>query len=142
MADEVSRQDYNSQRTLIGLDSNDEIKNVRTDTSGNLIISSTSGPNTTPTAGGNGTKEIATAGTPETLAASTACRLVKISNPSGNTGPAVWGFSSAIDIPAATVNGALIPAGKDSGWIWIDNLSKIYVDVTANGENLGYVYLV
>jgi hypothetical protein len=109
----------------------------------NRVFNSTS--NTLATGGfsssatvGNGRKVIATAGTAEALATSTACSSVVITAETDNTGVIVVGASDVI-AALATRKGTPLNAG-DSIALDIDNLSKIYLDTTVNGDGVTYTY--
>jgi hypothetical protein len=83
----------------------------------------------------HGTKTVAAAGTPEALGAGT-CRAVIISPLRTNPGDAFLGASGANDTqhiePPVVIEA---PAGK------LLNLAHLYVDVTVNGEGVGYITL-
>lgn len=97
------------------------------------------GTGATPDAIGDGLKLVTTAGTRETLAASTAIHSVTITAKQTNTGTVVVGGSTVVAASGATRRGVPLNAG-DSITIDIDNLSKIYLDVTVNGEGVTYTY--
>jgi len=83
----------------------------------------------------SGRKTITTAGTRETLvASSTPSKQVLITAFLGNTGVVVVGGSTVVAAPA-TRNGTPLEAG-DSCIIEIDNAQKIYLDVTVSGEGV------
>lgn len=88
---------------------------------------------------GHGVKTITTAGTDEALAASTACKRVTIMAQTDNTGLIAVG-GSGVDATVATGTGVLLAAGE-AFELDIDNLSKIFVDATVNGEGVRYTYL-
>lgn len=85
---------------------------------------------------GDGSKAVTTAGTRERLvAASTPCKRVDITAKNANTG--------AIFIGGATVSstsGAYLYAG-DNMRLDIDDLYKIYIDSSVNGEGVQFTYL-
>jgi len=85
-----------------------------------------------PTAISGGTKNVASAATPEALAASTPCRSVFIVPTVGNTGTVHLGSDS--------VQPMLIGAGGVR--ITIANLAQIYVKVSVNGEGVDFIYTV
>lgn len=84
---------------------------------------------------GDGSKNITTAGSREALASSTTCKKVIITAKETNTGT-IW------------VGGATVSSGRgrplvalQSETIDIDNLSKIYLDTSVNGDGVTFVYL-
>lgn len=88
----------------------------------------------------NGRKTVTTGGTAEALAASaTACISVIITALAANTGVVVAGGSGVV-ASSGTRSGAPLNAG-DSISFDIDDLSKIFLDVTVNGEGVSYAYL-
>lgn len=109
------------------------------------LKSSLNAPNSLPTAPtpatgiASGRKVVAAAATAETLAASTACREVTITAELDNTGVVVLG-GSAVIAALATRRGHPLNAG-DSVTIPIDDLAKIYLDVTVSGDGVTYAYL-
>ncbi len=88
---------------------------------------------------GDGRKIIATTGTAETLAASTACKEVTITAETNNTNIVTIGGSTVVGA-LATRRGTPLEAG-DSVTLKIDDLAKIYVDVITDGEGVTYSYL-
>lgn len=93
-----------------------------------------------PTAIGDGLKLVTTAGTRETLvASSTPAKSVTITAKLTNTGTVVIGGSTVVAASGATRRGTPLNAG-DNIVIDIDDLVKIYVDVTVNGEGVTYTY--
>lgn len=89
---------------------------------------------------GDGLKLVTTAGTRETLAASTTCTAVTLTAKQTNTGTVVVGAVTVVAASGAGRRGTPLNAG-DSLTIEIDNLSKVYLDVTVNGEGVTYTYL-
>lgn len=87
---------------------------------------------------GHGVKTITTAGTDEALAGSTACQWVIVQAQTDNTGYIAVG-ATGVDGTVATGSGVLLSAGR-STTIIIDNLSKVYIDSTVNGEGVRYMY--
>jgi hypothetical protein len=85
-------------------------------------------------------KVIATAGTAETLAATTACKEVTLTAMLANTGIVVVGGSTVV-AAQSTRRGTPLAAG-DSYTLTIDDLVKIYLDVTVSGEGVVYSYLL
>ena len=88
----------------------------------------------------DGLKLVAAAGTRETLAASTPCREVCITAKMTNTGTVVVGGSTVVAASGATRRGTPLNAG-DSVTIPINDLQKVYLDVTVNGEGVTYTYM-
>lgn len=86
----------------------------------------------------HGSKTVATAGTDEALASSTACKKVTIEAYAANTGQIAVG-GSGVDATAATGTGITLSA-RDSVTIDIDNLADIFIDSTVNGEGVRYTY--
>lgn len=87
---------------------------------------------------GDGRKTVATAGTAEALAASTAVKYVVITAETDNTGVICVG-SSTVVAALATRRGIPLEAG-DSTVIPIDDLADVYIDTTVNGDGVTYVY--
>lgn len=83
--------------------------------------------------GGDGTKNVTTAGTPEQLSTGQACRGVLVRAKTTNTGNVKLGMS-------ATPVHVLTPGE----WMWfaVGDLKQIYVDVTVNGEGVVYTYVL
>jgi len=87
---------------------------------------------------GSGKKIISTAGTRETLvSSSTPCKEVLIMALPGNTGE-IWVGDS--NVSAANKIGIVLYK-NDAVSIQIDNLQKIYLDATVNGEGVSYIYV-
>jgi len=89
-----------------------------------------------PTSITDGSKDVATAGTRVTLvAAATPARYVIITAKQGNTGY-IW-------VGGATVaNGSGSPLKKrESITLAIDDLQKVYLDATVNGDGVTYTAL-
>lgn len=88
---------------------------------------------------GDGRKEVAVAGTPEPLvASSTPCTKVNIMAEKNNTGIIVVGGSS-VDAAEATRTGIPLDAGQ-SHTMEIDDLVKIYLDATVSTEGVTFNY--
>lgn len=94
---------------------------------------------TPPSAIGDGLKVVTTAGTAVTLASSTAIKSVIVTANSTNTGVIVVGGSTVVAASGATRRGYALSSG-DSVRINIDDLVKVYIDATVNGEGVHYVY--
>ncbi|MFA4973649.1 MAG: hypothetical protein WC683_13645 [bacterium] len=84
-------------------------------------------------------KVVATAGTRETLAASTSAKFVVITAETDNTGVVVVGGSTVV-AALGTRRGKPLNAGESLGFP-LDNLADVYLDVTVNGDGVTYVYL-
>lgn len=88
---------------------------------------------------GDGRKTVSSAGTREKLvASSTPCKWVCICAMKTNTGIVVVG-SNTVVAAEATRRGIPLEKGE-SVRIDIDDLSKIYLDVTVNGEGVTFIY--
>ena len=103
---------------------------------------------TPPSAIVGGVKTVTTAGTAEQLiATSTECQYVVISALPTNTGTIYVGGSSVL---ASTMTGIPLTVPEDGNSIKvptqiivpIDNVSKIYIDATNEGEGVSFTYLV
>lgn len=87
----------------------------------------------------SGRKTVAAAGTAEPLvASSTPCEKVDIQAELDNTGAIVVGGSGVI-AAADTRKGVALNAGN-SYCIEIDDVAKIYIDATVNGEGATFNY--
>lgn len=88
---------------------------------------------------GNGRKVVAAAGTAECLvAASTPCKRILMMAETDNTGVIVFGGSTVI-AAQATRSGVPLNAG-DSVVIVTNDLNKVYLDTTVNGDGVTYTY--
>ncbi len=86
---------------------------------------------------GCGTKAVTTAGTRETLvAATTPCLAVTIQAKRANTGYVYVGGATV-----ASTDGVDLAPGE-SMTLGVDDLVKIYLDVSVNGEGVKYTYVV
>ena len=86
-----------------------------------------------------GTKTVTTAGTDVALVgSSTPCKRVIIQSQTDNTGLIAVG-ASGVDATEATGDGILLYPG-DSVEIDIDNLNRLYIDATVNGEGVRFLY--
>jgi len=92
----------------------------------------------TTTGLGEGKKTISTAGSPETLAGSVACKWITIEAYASNTAVVAIGGSSSLDASAAG-NGITLEA-KESYTVICDNLQDVYIDVLTDGEGVRYIY--
>jgi hypothetical protein len=87
---------------------------------------------------GSGKKIISTAGTRETLVnTSTPCKEVLIMALPTNTGE-IWVGDSNV---SASDNIGVVLYSKDAVLIEIDNLQKVYLDATIDGEGVSYIYI-
>lgn len=100
-----------------------------------LEVSSTS----TASAIGDDRKTVTAAGTAESLAASTVCKLVTVTALLTNTAPVCVGGSTVVASPGSRKGVILAPG--DSYEVAIDNLSTIYIDAAVSGEGVAYSYL-
>lgn len=88
---------------------------------------------------GDGRKTVAAAGTPEALSAtSVKCRKVDITALSSNAEIVVVGGSTVI-AASGTRRGIPLEA-NDSYSLEIDDLSKVYLDATSNGDGVSFTY--
>ena len=101
---------------------------IESDGSGNLKF--TLDP---PNSVTNGHKSVTTAGTAETLAASTSVVSVTIKALAANTNNVYVG-SASVD----STNGYVLDAGEAVS-MDIDNLADIYLDVDTNGEGVSFI---
>ena len=99
-----------------------------------LPVSVTSA-NTTVT---DGRKVVATAGTREALASSTACKEVVITAETDNTGIVAVGAAATVVAAIATRRGVPLNAG-DSIVLQIDNLADVGLDSTVSGDGVTFV---
>ena len=99
-----------------------------------LPVSVTSA-NTTVT---DGRKVVATAGTREALASSTACKEVVINAETDNTGIVAVGAAATVVAAIATRRGVPLNAG-DSIVLQIDNLADVGLDSTVSGDGVTFV---
>jgi|SRR6185369_8074179 len=86
----------------------------------------------------HGVKTVASAGTDEALAASTACKRVTIQARTDNTGWIAVG-AAGVDATIATGTGILLGPG-DAFELEIDNLADVFIDSTVNGDGVRYTY--
>ena len=88
---------------------------------------------------GDGRKVVATAGTREALATTTACNRVIITAETDNTGLVVVGGATVV-AALATRRGVPLSAG-DSIELTINDLASVFLDVTVSGDGVSYLYL-
>ena len=87
-------------------------------------------------------KVVSTAGNPEQIASTvTPCRMVLINASLGNSSPAAVGDANVVAANATMRGTPLIP-GSEPVPIYIDDLSKLYVDVQTNGDVVCGTYYV
>jgi hypothetical protein len=86
----------------------------------------------------DGRKVVATAGTKEALASSTACKEVIITAETDNTGIVAVGAASTVVADLATRRGVPLAAG-DSIVLQIDNLADIGLDATVSGDGVTFM---
>lgn len=91
------------------------------------------------TGGGVGRKTVATTGSEEALAGSTAAKWVIITAETDNTNPVTVGFGTSVVGALATRAGTPLSAGQ-SVTFFCDDLADIFVDVITNGEGVTFTY--
>lgn len=84
---------------------------------------------------GNGQQTVTTAGTRVQLASSTPTTTITIRAKSTNTGKIYVGT-----VTVTSSNGFILSASETVS-IDLDNLSKVYIDSSVNGEGVSYIYL-
>jgi hypothetical protein len=115
-------------------------KRLATDDDGKIISSSDSKIGHKITGLVSGRKTVSAAGTPEPLASeSTPCQYVIMTKLAGQSGDVVFGGDDVV-ATLATRKGTPLPDNMPIG-IPIDDLAKVYIDVTVNGEGLSFSYL-
>jgi len=88
---------------------------------------------------GHGVKTVTTAGTDVALSSSSIpCKRVTIQAQTDNGGYIAVG-ASGVDATVATGTGVLLAQG-DVFELDIDDIAKIYIDSTVNGEGVRYTY--
>ena len=87
-----------------------------------------------------GRKTVTTGGTAEALATATSIYEVAITAETDNTGYVVVGNSSVV-AALATRKGIPLSAGQTIT-LAVNNLAKVYLDVTVNGDGVTYTALV
>lgn len=104
------------------------------------VVSDTSSA-ATPSSIGDGLKLVTTAGTAEKLTASvTSCKAVLVQAKYSNTGDVAVGAATVVAASGVTRRGTILKPGAALP-IAIDDVSKVYVDVTVNGEGVTYAYV-
>jgi hypothetical protein len=94
----------------------------------------------TSTAIANGIKNVTTSGTPvQLLSSTTACTTVIVCAKPTNTGVIAVGASTVIAASASLNSIPLMPG--DSISLPINDVSKVYIDATVNGEGATFLYL-
>lgn len=111
---------------------------TRDDGSGNLIQYVDTTGDILGTTVGNGRKTVTTAGSRVQLATTTACKKLDICALSSNTGIIVIGGTTVV-AAVGTRSGFALSA-SDKYLIAVDDLSKIWLDSTVNGEGVSYTY--
>lgn len=87
----------------------------------------------------DGRKTVAAAGTPEQLTSTaTRVRSLVVTAETDNTGLVAVG-NSTCRATATTQRGVILSAGGSVG-VDIDDLSKVYVDASVNGDGVAYAY--
>lgn len=103
---------------------------------GAVTVSGSANP-TTPTALLNGGKKVSVTHTAVAIAVSTSCVALVITAASTNVNPIFVGNSSVTDDYFTTTSGEELQPGGSTG-IAIDNLSKVFINGTAN-EGVSYI---
>ncbi|MDD4985113.1 MAG: hypothetical protein PHQ43_04895 [Dehalococcoidales bacterium] len=114
-------------------------KRLAVDDDGKVITSSESQIGHNISAIADNRKVVAAAGTAEALAASTPCKYVVIVAEDDNSGVVVVGGSTVV-AASATRRGVPLNAGERIGFP-IDDLGKVYIDSTVNGDGVTFMYL-
>ena len=107
-----------------------------------LAIDSNGNIKVTPggTAITTGRKTVSSAGTAEALvASSTACIRVSVCADLGNTNPVVIGDANVV-AASDSQQGLVILPGNPPHDIFIDDVSKLYVDAQTNGDSVCFAY--
>lgn len=86
----------------------------------------------------DGVKVVASAGTDEALASSTACKWVTIQAQTDNTSTVAVG-GAGVDATVATGTGVMLSPG-DVVTLPIDDLAEVYVDALVSGEGVRFIY--
>lgn len=87
----------------------------------------------------DGRTVVATAGTAVQISTtSTPCRRITIQAETNNTGNIAVGASTVV-AAVATARGVILAAG-DAVDVYINNLDKVYIDSTVNGDGVTYTY--
>lgn len=103
----------------------------------NAVLDSIAANTTLPTSIDSGVKSVTTAGTAETLvASSTPCKKVILLADPGNTTDEI--YYGASDVNSTT---GMIVYSAQKEVIEIDDAQKIYVDVGTNGDSIRYIIL-
>lgn len=89
----------------------------------------------------SGRKAVATAGTAEQLlTAATHCFRIDVCADTNNTRAVVVGASNIVATPGSQIGTILLPGEVVP--MYIDDVSKVYVDVQVDGEAVCYTYYV
>lgn len=92
----------------------------------------------TTTGIGHGQKTVASAGTAEPLADSTAAKWVAVQAYRANTAMVAIG-GVGVDATAASGTGVTLAAGE-AITLAVDNLADVYIDATVSGEGVRFTY--
>jgi hypothetical protein len=91
---------------------------------------------------GEGSKNVAVAGTPEKLSATKKlCGEVVITARPGNAGIVAVGFSNAVRATPAAEIGAIIQAGGGFT-LSVPDISQVWIDASVSGEGVSFTYLI
>lgn len=105
------------------------------------ISTSISNYTKTPSVIGDGTKTVTTAATRvKLIEAVTTCKKVVITAKDDNAGTIVVGGETVVALAGVTRQGTPLLA-SESVIIEIDDVSKVYIDSTTNGEGVTYTYV-
>lgn len=138
MADEVAKIDLNYHKVLLAVtdDGDKFLTLVRVDpTTLRLLVDSLT-VITPPTSLGNGSKDVASAGTAVVLAADTTISRVVIRAKDSNTGKIFVGGSGV------SSSSGIWLVQTESQEIQIDNLIKVYIDAESDGDGVVFTYTV
>lgn len=93
-----------------------------------------------PTSISDGSKTVTTAGTPvELVASTTSCKFLDITALSTNTGIIAVG-GSTVDAQSTPVRGAFLNS-EDTIRIQIDDVNKVFIDSSVNGEGVSFTFV-
>lgn len=87
---------------------------------------------------GDGRKTVASAGTSEAIASTTACKWVQLQAETDNTGVIVVGSSTVVASQATRRGIALNPGGSET--LLCTDLADVYIDSTVNGDGVTFIY--
>jgi len=87
---------------------------------------------------GDGSKDVATAGSAVQLTATaTPCKLINIFAKAGNTGNIFVGSSTV-----SSSRGMVLEQARSTDWFPIDDVSKVYIDAANNNDGVQYAFVV